>query len=173
MKTNKINFLTKILMVLFIGLVIAPFAAFAAEAAAGATTPATATTSLWTALIPLIVPIVVAGLKLLVPKIPVVWLPILCPVVGMAVDLIAYFAGQQTQGTAMGALLGLAGTGVREIYDQLKKQLSGSAVSAIAILCLLGGVAVGCSNSDKKNDKDSIAPTGDAPCQVTPAHSTK
>lgn len=78
----------------------------------------------WHALIPLIVPVVIGILKLLVPRIPKVWLPILAPVLGAFAEVII----NTTQGVHgppwLGPALGAAGVGVREIADQVRKRLS-------------------------------------------------
>lgn len=78
---------------------------------------------LLTWLIPLLVPVVIAGIKWVIPSIPTVWLPILAPLLGAAIDLVAYWAGRPGVDPAVGAVLGAAGVGLREIYDQVKQRV--------------------------------------------------
>lgn len=85
------------------------------------TPPVPPETSPWLALIPLIVPGLVALVKWFAPKIPTAILPILCPVLGAGIEIIAHYSGLQTTGGWGGAILGAAGVFVRETYDQLKK----------------------------------------------------
>lgn len=77
-----------------------------------------------TALIPVLVPMLVSQLKKIdFPK----WLlPVMGMVLGAATEVTTQIAG----GTAImsttpvdGGLLGLAGVGVREVFDQIKKAL--------------------------------------------------
>lgn len=73
------------------------------------------------AVIAIVTPLLIAGIKLLVPRIPGAWLPIIAAALGFLLDLIAHFAtGTSTNGT-LALLLGLAGVGVREAVDQVKK----------------------------------------------------
>ncbi len=75
----------------------------------------------WEMLIPVLVPVAIAGLKFLVPKVPPAWLPIIAPVLGAALEITMHFAGLSTGNGVVGALLGSAGVGLREIVDQLRK----------------------------------------------------
>lgn len=79
--------------------------------------------------IPLLVPLIIAGLKALIPRIPKVWLPVLAPLLGAAIDIAAYYAGV-TAGASpvLAAALGSAGVGLREIVDQMKKAIQPSTV---------------------------------------------
>lgn len=70
-------------------------------------------------LTPVIVPLVIAGLKKLVPKIPVFILPIVAPLLGIAIDYVNTLATAHSSNFLAAAALGLAGVGVREIKDQL------------------------------------------------------
>lgn len=73
------------------------------------------------ALIPILVPLLVWGVRSILPKIPKAALPILSPILGALLDaLLAYIAGGQWSPIA-GAALGAAGVGLREIVDQLNK----------------------------------------------------
>ncbi len=86
-------------------------------------------------LLPILVPAVVALLKtfrdnLGDTKIPKLFLPIVAAVIGILID---YLSGL-TLGTSKpaldtisnGALLGLAGVGIREVFDQFRKLLTRS-----------------------------------------------
>lgn len=77
------------------------------------------------ALIPVVVPLVLAVLKVLFPKIPKVWIPWLAPILGAAAEIGLYYAGAVQQANPLlGAALGQAGVGLREMVDQLKKTLN-------------------------------------------------
>jgi hypothetical protein len=77
--------------------------------------------NLWLSLIPILVPLLLALGKWFVPKIPKAWLPILAPVLGAGLDVLLHFAGLSAGNPMMGAILGSAGVGLREIVDQLRK----------------------------------------------------
>jgi hypothetical protein len=73
------------------------------------------------AAIPILSPIVVALVKHFFPGTPAVTLPVLSTSVGAATDVLAG-AATDTDGSALvGGILGLAGVGVREMYDQAKQ----------------------------------------------------
>lgn len=73
----------------------------------------------WTLLIPVIVPLVIAGFKLGISRLPGWLLPIIAPLLGGVLDAgIAYLTGNPAN-PLMGAILGSAGVGVRELKDQL------------------------------------------------------
>lgn len=100
---------------------------FLASAATSTASPASSSSSpSWlSALIPVLVPIGIAGLKLVLPKLPSWTLPtIVAPVLGTLADLAMHYAGVPTLGPAWGAILGSAGVGLREIQDQVKQQLA-------------------------------------------------
>jgi len=71
-------------------------------------------------LIPLVVPLVVAALKTAVSKLPSWSLPIIATALGAALNYILALTNQPHTNLLYGALLGAAGVGVREIYDQVK-----------------------------------------------------
>ena len=81
--------------------------------------------SIWQALIPVAVPILIFLLKrgIAVLKEKAAWtLPILAPILGGLADAgIAWVAGG-TPNPVLGAILGSAGVGVRELVDQLKSK---------------------------------------------------
>lgn len=74
-------------------------------------------------LIALVVPVIVAAFKKMLPKVPSWALPLLAPILGAAGDaILAVLAGVPMTGW-QGALAGLAGVGVREVVDQTKKAI--------------------------------------------------
>lgn len=69
----------------------------------------------------IVVPLVITALKMLVPKIPSSWLPVIAPLLGTLGDgLTSYFTGNAPN-PALGALYGAAGVGIREVIDQIKQ----------------------------------------------------
>lgn len=79
--------------------------------------------SVLTSLIPVLVPVLIALAKMAVPKIPAVWLPVIAPVLGAGIELLGHFAGVSSGNPLVSAVLGSAGVGVREIFDQVKQRL--------------------------------------------------
>lgn len=79
--------------------------------------------ALATALIPILVPVFLAGLKSFIPSLPKSSLPVLAPFLGALAEASMTAAGQPTLGGPpwLGAVLGSAGVGIREIVDQVKK----------------------------------------------------
>lgn len=71
---------------------------------------------------PIIVPLVIAGIKLVKPKIPTWILPVLAGPLGALVEYINHLATGSTTNIVVAVLLGLAGVGVREVVDQLKPE---------------------------------------------------
>lgn len=69
---------------------------------------------------PIIVPLIIAGMKWLKPNIPTWLLPVLCGPLGMLLDYINHLVTNSGLNLIQAALLGVAGIGVREIVDQLK-----------------------------------------------------
>lgn len=76
-------------------------------------------------MIPVLVPVVIYLLKLVLPMLPKSVLPILAPVLGGVADAIIAYATGSVSNPALGALLGSAGVGLREIVHQLKKVAQG------------------------------------------------
>lgn len=68
---------------------------------------------------PIIVPIIIAGVKLLKPNIPTWLLPVLAGPLGALVEYINHLSTGSTTNMVVAVLLGLAGVGVREVVDQL------------------------------------------------------
>lgn len=74
-------------------------------------------------LIAVLVPLVVGGFKKLLPNVPTVLLPILAALLGPVFELgISYVTMAEFTGVA-GALMGLAGVGLREVKDQVVKSV--------------------------------------------------
>jgi hypothetical protein len=71
------------------------------------------------ALTPIIVPILIWGVKLATDRIPKEALPILAAALGVLADYVNTLVTAGGHGIIVGALLGLAGVGVREVTDQL------------------------------------------------------
>jgi hypothetical protein len=69
-------------------------------------------------LIPMIAPLITAGLKKIVPKLPKLAIVILQPLLGILISLITPVDPET------GAVLGMAGIGVREVVDQAKKTIT-------------------------------------------------
>lgn len=72
-------------------------------------------------IVPVIVPLVIAVLKFVVARLPSWLLPILAPILGGLADAGIAWASGSTANPMLGAVLGSAGVGLREIVDQLKK----------------------------------------------------
>lgn len=108
--------------VLTLALLVVPCLAFGADTATAGVK--TAGPSPLTALIPVLVPVLIALLKFVVPNVPGHWLPLIAPLLGAGADLALNFAGVSTLGPGWGALLGSAGVGLREIKDQVQQRLS-------------------------------------------------
>ena len=70
-------------------------------------------------LIPLAVPLLIAGLKWGITKLPGWLLPIIAPILGGLLDAGIAWATGQAANPLVGAILGSAGVGVRELKDQL------------------------------------------------------
>lgn len=77
-------------------------------------------------LIPVLAPLLIAGGKLLIPRIPRWLLPILAPLLGGALDALAAYATGGTANPVLALALGSAGVGLREIVDQLKRTAAGA-----------------------------------------------
>lgn len=71
-----------------------------------------------------VTPIIIAGIKWLMPKVPKMVLPILAPLLGIAVDQLAAFATGHQSNLVLAALLGASGLWLREAIDQAKKQIT-------------------------------------------------
>jgi hypothetical protein len=79
--------------------------------------------------IPLLAPIIIFGVKKVFPVVPGALLPVVAPVLGVALDFLAQFAGAESN-VWLAAGAGLAGVGVREALDQTKKALAAKGATA-------------------------------------------
>ena len=108
------------------------------------------------AILPILVPALIMIIKTMIPKLPKVWLPSLAPVLGAGIEFCA--TGVFGANTVVGAVLGSAGVGLREILDQVKKQMTGglplSAV-LVPIFCLLLASGAGCASFVKTSYRAS------------------
>jgi hypothetical protein len=77
--------------------------------------------SILTYLTPLIVPIVILGVKKVLPSVPSFVLPILAPILGIAIDYVNHFATGAGTNLWASIALGAAGVGLREVFDQVKQ----------------------------------------------------
>ncbi len=76
-------------------------------------------------LVAVLVPLIVAVVKKLLPQIPSMVLPIIALLLGPAMDfVISLLPGVESSSTVMAALAGLAGVGLREIKDQVGKAIA-------------------------------------------------
>lgn len=73
------------------------------------------------ALIPVITPLVIAGVRFGLPKVPSKFYPLLAAVIGVVLDLLGSVAIGTNATPLVGFALGLAGVGLREAKDQLSK----------------------------------------------------
>lgn len=88
--------------------------------------PVTDLTPLWNALIAVLVPLAVWGIKKLAPNIPTVLLPIGATGLGVLGNYLLTLSGALPHTSLMlGALAGAAGVGIREITDQTKQLMAG------------------------------------------------
>ena len=78
-----------------------------------------------TYLTPMLVPLVLAAAKKGIGALPSWLIPILAPILGAVLDVVNAQLTGFSGGGMLGAILGAAGVGLREIIDQLKKALAG------------------------------------------------
>lgn len=84
-------------------------------------------TVVWNALVVAVVPLAIAGIKKLLPKIPSVLLPVGAALLGVLANWLLSEAGVLPHTSlALGALCGSAAVGLREIVDQTKQLVGGS-----------------------------------------------
>jgi len=88
-------------------------------------------------LIPVLVPLLVAIGKWAVPRMPAWILPIVAPALGALIDFLSAWATGAAANPVVGALLGSAGVGIREIVDQVKGRIKTGAVVPLLILTFL------------------------------------
>jgi len=130
MKTTRwIGFL--VIMFLF-----AVLPAFAGDVAASPVAAKGDSAGLLLALIPVLVPLIVAVGKWALPKVPTWILPILAPALGALVDYLTTLAAGTIANPILGAALGSAGVGVRELFDQVKGRLAEGPAAKLPLLLL-------------------------------------
>ena len=76
-----------------------------------------------TAMTPVIAPLLITGMKKLLGNRFTALYPVICSLFGFVIDLLNYFATGTNVGVAWSLALGAAGVGLREMLDQLKKNL--------------------------------------------------
>lgn len=77
--------------------------------------------TIWQLMIPIAVPMLIAALKTLPKQIPTKFYPWLAPLIGAAIDILMNVTGIGDGIGGVGAVLGIAGVGVREMVDTGKK----------------------------------------------------
>lgn len=110
-----------------------------------------------------LVPILMFGLKWIIPRLPGPLIPVIAGAIGPGVDwIVASLASIEASDPATAALVGLAGVGVREVADQLGKalaakmragngtgtKLKSSAIAGLLALAAAGLSLPGCTASD-------------------------
>jgi hypothetical protein len=111
-------------------------------------------------------PLVLACLKLLVPRVPKLFLPLLAPVVGVGLDYVMGLAGATTNGTLAAAVYSASGVWLREVYDQVKKAgtdgLAPSGKFGLWALCagLAGCLLMGCSSVTQSATRTEMGADG-------------
>lgn len=116
-----IRLLTRLLVFAWAFLLLLSTVATAAPQDAAAAAVAAPPSPLWLSLIPVGVPLLVMVIKGFLPGLPKGCLPVIAAGVGLALAILDHFTGT-LGGNPMAVLfLGAAGTGLREIGDQLKK----------------------------------------------------
>lgn len=76
-------------------------------------------------LTPAVVPLLLAGVKQVMPKLPTWTIPLLAPVLGILLDVVNSMATSHQSNFLAAAALGLAGVGIREVKDTLKPAPNG------------------------------------------------
>lgn len=87
-------------------------------------------------IIPVLTPILVRTGKLLIPKLPTWLLPILAPAIGEGVNALSGLAGGPTVSPMLALALGAAGTGLREIQDQVRSKMKSTTSTTTALLVI-------------------------------------
>lgn len=113
-----------LITLVFAFLILGLVSARAADAGAPSTGNPTAD-SILTWLTPLIVPVVLLGVKKITPSIPSGLIPILAPVIGVIIDLVNHFALGHASNLLVAAGAGLIGVGLREVKEAIVPAVNG------------------------------------------------
>ena len=116
--------LKHILAFVAVSIALISFTAFGADTAPQGAAAAAPASSLWISLIPVAVPVLVMLVKGLIPSLPKAWLPVIAAAVGLALAVFDHFTGTLGGNPVAVLFLGAAGTGLREIGDQIKKAVT-------------------------------------------------
>ena len=88
---------------------------------AAVVTPSVFPVELVGAMIPVLVPMLIALYKVVLPKIPTWSLPLMAPVIGLLLNAVLTYANGAGVNPWVALALGASGTGLREIQNQLAK----------------------------------------------------
>ena len=129
-------------------------------------------TSPWLLLISVGVPIVVNLVKSLIPRLGKVWLPIIAASIGLVLAILDHFTGLLGGNPIAIVLLGAAGTGLREVADQLNQAIKSGpgngaptvapAVTAVLVVGLMIGACgfAGCAGQSPERISLTSAQVG-------------
>jgi len=103
-----------------------------------------------------LVPLVIQIVKLVAGSLPTWSLPVIAPLLGMLLDYIGSLisGGHATPG--VGALLGLAGVGVRELIDQVGGRVIAGKTVVLVLLASLSLGMTGCGTVQVRQGSDPI-----------------
>ncbi len=134
--------------------------------------PTASQTSPWLLLISVGVPIAVNLVKSLIPRLGKVWLPIIAASIGLALAILDHFTGMLGGNPVAIVLLGAAGTGLREVADQLNQAIKSGpgtgaptvapAVTAVLVVGLMIGACgfAGCAGQSPERITLTAAQVG-------------
>jgi MFS superfamily sulfate permease-like transporter len=105
-------------------LLLVPCAVLAQTNAAVLTSVPSGTADWLNMLIAVVTPVVIAGVRWLLPKIPKIALPLIAPVIGVILDQLAGILTSHQPGVVAGAISGAVGLWLREAADQSRKHLA-------------------------------------------------
>jgi len=110
--------------------------------AGGTPGPALQLQSLFLLIIPVLVPLLIAFGKWAIPVVPAWALPIIAPALGALTDWLISLAAGTSASPAIGALLGSAGVGFREIKDQVQYRIK-EGKPTVPLILLFGALSLG------------------------------
>jgi MFS superfamily sulfate permease-like transporter len=76
-------------------------------------------------LTPILVPLILAGVKRVLPNLPSVVIPLCAPALGLVIELVNVLATKHEGNFLVAAALGLVGIGLREVKENLKPSVNG------------------------------------------------